>query len=387
MGSSRLIIIFLFFAVPGAWAKKSMLKTLITKQEVRNLRFANHNGTFTYYQRRSGNLVLSTNYKVHDVLKKAEKTQYSVIATTARKRVLIQSNENYYNYFSLVSEKEIFVTKYGGHEVTEIGSGVAPALHVDDSWISYYKPGVKTIYFKKIENSALNFEVKINAYIDPYFVPQVIMPDNENVLYTDTTKDGLTAVFHLNRKKQFNRLFLQSDSVESKLDMCIHFDDIVIFNRGVNHSSNSSIITKYSPVDYDASKGEILYESKKNEVGSLICNHETKKLYFIKNTSDIPGIFRSEVVSFDPAEDPKNRNLKIESDLNYVSALINMDGRLLIPYRGKYYVLLGGETLKTDSIKVESTEGKVGTGKEKKKEDPKKGGKKKGKSKKGKKKR
>jgi hypothetical protein len=57
--------------------------------------------------------------------------------------------------------------------------------------------------------------------------------------------------------------------------------------------------------------------------------------------------------------DFKTQKIEAKSQLGAVSQLITMDGKVLIPFRGEYYVLEGASNLSDDQLKkfpIESNE-------------------------------
>lgn len=111
--------------------------TLKTKQNEINIRFLEKDGNFTYYQRRSGDLILGKSYKVKEVLKSSKNSQYELIASEYRKKILITLNRSLYTFLSYVQNKEIFVVNFGSSETTKLGEGISPELHLKDQWASF----------------------------------------------------------------------------------------------------------------------------------------------------------------------------------------------------------------------------------------------------------
>ena len=59
-------------------AQATQLPTLKAKQSLDNIRFISKDGKYTYYQRRSGNLQVSTNYSNEEVLDGEKHTEYFI---------------------------------------------------------------------------------------------------------------------------------------------------------------------------------------------------------------------------------------------------------------------------------------------------------------------
>jgi hypothetical protein len=54
---------------------------LQTKQDISKIRYISSDGKFTYYQKNSGELQLSTNYNFTTLLKKPKLTQYNLFTS------------------------------------------------------------------------------------------------------------------------------------------------------------------------------------------------------------------------------------------------------------------------------------------------------------------
>ena len=159
---NNVIIIFFMLALTNAHAE-TILPEFITKQDISNLRFISRNGKFTYYQRRSGALLVSTNYSVKKVLQGKVNSHYLVSSTPARKALLIIQDESFHSFLSLNKLTKIYTADFDGQNIFLLGEGVNPRLHLDDSKISFYDPYKKIITVKGSRTSSNEFSVKIMA--------------------------------------------------------------------------------------------------------------------------------------------------------------------------------------------------------------------------------
>ena len=107
------------------------------------------------------------------------------------------------------------------------------------------------------------------------------------------------------------------------------------------------------PSKLDMETKKILYQSTENDLGSLKCNLDKDKIYFIKKS-------RSELgkVTFDAAQfDTKTKDIEMLSDIRFATSLIVMDGKLLLPYQNKHYVIKGSNNLTDfDKLKAKTTD-------------------------------
>ncbi len=204
-----MIKIFLSLLILSSAQAKIVLPELLTKQAVSNIRYLSQDGKFTYYQKRSGSLLFSSNYKVTEMIKGELGTQYTVIGSPARKKIIIMQNETYHNFYSIRAKEKIFLAEFGESVVKEMAYGSAAKLHLDDSWFSYYDFYEKKLFFESTANSALKFSIKLNNKINPYFNPQVVMSDDNTVYYTDLGETGTPGIIQYNRTQ--NEYFSQKN--------------------------------------------------------------------------------------------------------------------------------------------------------------------------------
>ncbi|MBC7713366.1 MAG: hypothetical protein H7177_08505, partial [Rhizobacter sp.] len=195
---NNLLMALALFASTIAQAK-IVLPELLAKQAVSNIRYLSQDGKFTYYQKRSGSLLFSSNYKVFEMIKGEIGTQYTVIGTPARKKIIVMQNEAFHTFYSLRAKEKIFLVDFGDTTLKEMGKGSSAKLHLNDSWLSYYDYYEKTLYFENTSNTAIKFSIKLNNRINPYFTPQVVMSDDNTVYYTDLSETGAPGLLQFKR--------------------------------------------------------------------------------------------------------------------------------------------------------------------------------------------
>ena len=353
--SNRLMILFLFLnfiPVIGMAQRRSTLPTLSTKQAISNLRFVSQDGKFTYYQRRSGTLLLSSNYKVVEILQGNPGTNYTLSATTARKKILIVQNAHFHDYLSVRQGDKIYTVNYGEETPQFIAEGVDPKLHLNDEWISYFSAKSRELNLQNISNSVLSFQLKLNNIRNPYFQPFVAMIDSGTVLYTDLNEIGITGLLLFNRKENKSSLIAKVDRADQVFDFCLNDKFLYRLERGINDSTFGTRLHQYPRTDFKLENGVLLYQSSFNDLGQLDCHAQADKVYFIKNTTDKADDGRYEVASLTLS----SKKVDVLSDLNFATQMINLDGRILIPYRGQYYVIIGDSDL-TEEDRLSPKEG------------------------------
>ena len=324
------IRILVLFFIP--LESKSKLPMLTTKQSIDNLRFISRDGKYTYYQRRSGSLVLSTNYSNKEVIKGSKGTVYNIISSPHRKKLLVAVKKDFHSRYRFRSDGNIMILNFGGDTYKKAGVGVYPRLHLKDSWLSFFDSRNQTIFFKKIDNLLLGFEIKLGNRINPYFIPDVVMFDKKRILYTDLNKEGVFGIVLYDRLKNKTKVLYKASSIHHQVNLCFHKDLFVgVFPMDLSHGK--SFILKLSPDNLVFSKK--IYESKKRDMGNMICDRDDNFIYFVQNQGMEKGKDIFEVVRLSL----KNRQIETLSDVKYASQIIQMDGLLLLPWRGDFYVL------------------------------------------------
>lgn len=357
--NSPVLFILLFLISTSGLKARIILPELLAKQAVQNIRFLSKDGKFTYYQKRSGSLLFSTNYKVFEMLKSDIGTEYTIFTSAARKKMLIMQNKNFHNFYSLRAKENIYVVNFGETTPREVGMGVSPRLLLNDTWLSYFDPYSKIINFENTSNSALKFSIKLNNRINPYFVPQVIMSDENTVYYTDLSETGSYGVLEFKRNISKSEIIYKAPGEMMKAEICLLNDQLILGVFGIHFSKTGSIISK-SPLPLkDFSRREILYTSELNDLGQMVCDFDKDNIAFIKNsgTVQIPSY---DIFSLNSSDKKVLQLSENKSSTN----IINMDGILLTQERGKYFIVKGDvdfkniDTLKArpDAVKLPSAE-------------------------------
>lgn len=336
--NNLLLSTLIYFSLFSQLYGKIELHELLTKQEITNIRLITKDGKFTYYQKRSGDFLLSTSYKVNEILKGIPGTDYEVFSTFARKKILITQNFNKHDYYSIRGKLKIFVTDFGGTVAKEIGAGVNPQLHSEDNWVTYFDPFLKKIHIENIENKTLHFSIKLNNEINPYFVPNIVMSNNDLIYYTDLNEEGIPGLFEFNKSINKSSLLYKGESSMEKIELLNCQGALFFGTFGIKNSNLGSKIFKVDFKNFDFQKKEIIYSSENNDSGNLQCLFNNNEIAFIKNTG-IKNIKSEDVFKYNFLE----KKIFQLSDLKTVTNYINMDGLLLIQDKGKYLVI-DGET-------------------------------------------
>jgi hypothetical protein len=329
---------------------KGKLPELITKQALDNIRFISHDGRFTFFQKSSGALNYSTNYKTEDVLKKDPGTFY-LVQSSQRKRLLISAYSNFHRNYDIEKNAEIYIAPYGGTSLQLVATGTSPKLHLGDDWLTYFDPKKELLHLMSLRPDKKTYTVKLSSKPNSFFVPEVVMMNPETLLISESTEKGVAAIVKYNLLSNKSEVIYKSNKSGTKIEMCLFENILVTGEFGIDDVDRGSTIStlKYESTP-NLSGMKVLYQANDNDLGNMICDSDG--VYFIKTMSSDKklNINKTEAVLLDY----KNGTVTIQSDLEQATQLINMDGRILIPFREKFYVVKGHFQLGIDELKKSS---------------------------------
>ena len=341
------ILMFSFIFLNTAVAK---LPELQTKQSLNNIRYLTHDGKFTYYQQHSGELQLSTNYSNSNVIKSQKGTSYNIFGTSKRKNLIIEVRKSFHKNLNFFEPNDLYALKLGETKPFKIGSGTAPQLNINDSWVTYFNTSNQEIVATNIQNPKKSRSVKVKNKVNPYFIPQSAMATQDTLFYTDINDKGYMAlIMHSFIEKKFTTIF-KSNFPGMRLDFCIQGEKVILGEftfSSLNRGSSIYNIDLYSNPNFK--KVNTIYTSELDDIGNLTCSQD--EIYFIKTIdyNQTINVKKTEVAKISI----KDNKLEIVTDLNYVTNVINMDGTILVPFRNKYYVAKGQSVLNKDELKNE----------------------------------
>lgn len=347
--NSKIMILKIVFTLlfTSSLQAKIILPELLAKQAVGNIRFLSQDGKFTYYQKRSGSLLYSSNYKVSEILQGQIGTQYTLIGTASRKKIIVLQNQIFHTFYALRAQEKIFLLNFGDTTLKEVGMGSAAALHLEDSWISYYDYYTKILTFENTTNAALKFTIKLNNRINPYFTPQVVMSDDNTVYYTDLGETGAVGLLKYQRSTNKAEIIFKSNTPMLKAEICLHNNHLVMGLFGINYSKEGTTISRAPLPLEDFSKREIIYNSLVNDFGQLVCDYSKDTITFIKNYGTNER-YSTDIVDLNP----QTKAVTMLSEMKTITSVLNMDGTLLALDKGKYFIVKGNTDYKNiDSLK------------------------------------
>lgn len=345
----KISLTVLLFITQIAFAKK--LPELATKQDVSNIRYLTRDGKYTYYQRRSGDLLLGTNFNVSEILKSDMGTQYYIASSSSSQWIVISQQNNYQQSLDPRLEAKIFRAKKGESSTIEIGRGLNSQVQLDGNWVSFYSPFTRVITIKSLENTQIGFNIQTPTKLNPFFFPDVSMVDEQNIFYVDMNEKGESALIKFTRVDGKSKVIFKPEGINRRLELCSGFGKTYLGAFPYQQLDGASEIWEIS-----ADKGltKPIYTSSLPDIGHMVCDHTEGKIFFSK-AFKLGKAIRHDIYSLET----KDSKLEAISDLRYATSLINFDGLLLIPYQNKFYVPLDQKQVGAkESLSVELKENK-----------------------------
>ena len=322
----------------------STLPPLATKQDSTNIRYLTRDGKYTYYQRRSGDLLLGTNFNVQEVLKSNMGTMYFITGKSENKWLVIRQVQHFQQSLDPRLVGKIYRVEKGQINALELGEGVAIDLH-SNGWVSFYEPHTRLITFKNLDNPQIGFNIQTPPKLNPYFFPHAVMLDEQTVFYVDMNEKGESALISFNRTDGKSKVIFKPKGINRRLELCQGFDQNYLGAFPFQQFSGTSEIWSLSK---EKGIDKQIYSSSLSDMGNMVCDHSDKTIFFSKGHKSGAAV-RHDIFEFNV----ESGQAKQISQLNYATQVINHDGLLLIPFQGKYLVPLkqeqssGQETLGT----------------------------------------
>ncbi len=344
LGNKLLVSLFISSAVFGQIKRPPILKA---KQSLDNIRFISSDGKYTYYQRRSGDLQVFTNYDNKLVMEGAKLTQYSLSSSSSGKKILILKDSSFHEQLSHLKENEIYTVDFGKSSPKLIGKGQDPKLHQDDRFVSYYLPLEKKLVLSRLMDGHKT-TVPLLSDSNEFFRPERVMPTPNDIIYTDLNKNGEQAALIRSLIDSTARPIYKSSRPGNKLEICQINGDLIVgeFPRG-NSKGGTRIVQIPLYMNEGHQKVRPLYQSQQADIGNMVCLK--KSIYFIKTLSydsDL-DLKETEVARLNL----KDHRVETLTNLGKVTQIMSMDGMVLAPLRGDYFIIKGPKNLTDDSIK------------------------------------
>lgn len=323
------------------------LPRFLTKHSPETLRYISMDGRYAYVQKKPGVLGFVSNFKSIDFLTDSNSSEFLVKASRYKGRLAIESIPNSHDELSLIKNHKIFVLDYGNTKTREIGKGRGTKLHLRDEWISYYDIIEKIIHIQNLLTQK-KFEIKLSKKANPFFIPDVEMVNERSVVYTDTNETGFSALVTFDLQNNKSSINYKSAQSGTRIELCQTDEYLGIGEFPYEGVMRGSKISWIKRADYMNLAGTTtLYNSVEQDIGNMVCLPNS--IYFVKTmTHDRQLNFRvTEAVRLDI----KTQNIEAKTELKHVQQIVEMDGRVLVPLRGEFFVIEGKSNLGEDVLK------------------------------------
>ncbi len=328
------------------------LPAFLTKHSSDTLRYVSYNGRITYLQKKPGLLALVSDFKSTDVLNEKFNNDFRITGSSSKKRLVIESISNSQSDLSFLKNHEIFVVDYGNSQTRKVGQGKNPKLHLKDEWLSYFDLSKKIIHLQNLITEK-KYEIKPTQQLNPFFIPDIQMVNPQSVVYSDVNESGHSAIVSFNLITQNSTILYKSPHKGTKIEIC-RGEDYLGFGEFPYEGlfRNSQIQLSKTSETQELRGFSMLYESVNGDNGNMICLKD--HIYFIKTTDQNSEINHRTTEA--AKINLKDQKLEVLSNLKNVSQIIEMDGRVMIPFRGEFYVLEGNSDLREDKLKATPTQ-------------------------------
>lgn len=324
------------------------LPKFLTKHSIDSIRFISLDGRYAYIQKRPGVLGLITGFRAVDFISENSKSGFIVKDSRFKDKLVIEVIPNAHQEYNLIKNNKILVVDWGKTQTQEVGIGKGPRLHLGDEWISYYNSIERLITIQNLKTEK-KFQIKLSQKISPFFMPEVEMVSNDSVVYSDTNEKGYAALILYNLVNQNSTILYKTTQTGTRLELCQHKGYLAIGEFPYDDISRNSKIMQIKLTGTTNLAGySTIYSSTDSDLGNIVCQEDS--IYFIKTMTHQRKINykQTEVVRLDL----KTTQIMTMTELGSASQIISMDGRILIPFRGEFYVLEGTANLTDDKLKA-----------------------------------
>lgn len=323
------------------------LPRFLTKHSPETLRYISMDGRYAYVQKKPGVLGLVSSFRSVDFLADSNSNDFLVKSSRFKNRLAIESIPNAHSELSLVKNHKIFVVDYGNSVSREIGLGRGSRLHLRDEWITYYDIIDKVIHVVNLITQK-KYDIKLSRKANPFFIPDVEMVSQKSIIYTDINENGYSALVGFDLTTMKSNIIYKSSQTATRIELCQSTDYLGMGEfpyDGVTRGSKIQYVKLNDVVNLAGFT--TLYNSIEQDVGNMICLPES--IYFVKTMNQDKDLNYkvTEAVKLEI----KTQNIEAKTNLKHVAQIIEMDGRVLIPLRGEFFVLEGKNNLGEDVLK------------------------------------
>lgn len=348
MVSIKLTSIITFLVASNAFARIE-LPLFESKLALENIRFMTKDGRFTYTQKRSGALSLNSSFKSVDIIESAPGTNYYITSSAARKKMVVEIERNWHQELDLTKLHEIRVGTFASTQFSFVGKGRNPRLHLDDDWLTWFDPKDKSIHVQFLRAKDPHHIIRLGKKLNAFFTPEVVMINPETVLYTDINDKGYAALLAWNLVTKKLTVIRKAEVTGTRMELCRRGNYVALGEFSYDDTNRGSGIQILAWKDTPNLAGfTSIYRVSDNDLGQMVCDEN--KVWFIKTMSEDRklNIRQTDVVVMDIT----SGQLVMKSEMERVTNIVEMDGRILVPFRDSIYVASGSSGSKSDALKA-----------------------------------
>lgn len=319
----------------------------LTKHSSETLRYISMDGRIAYVTKKPGVLSLVTNFQNVDFLAEPNNNDFIVKASADKSRIAIESIPYAHEQMNLLKNHKIYVVDFGNVKTRELGLGRGAKLHLKDEWITFYDIQKKVLTVLNLVTQK-KFEIILSKKPNPFFIPQVEMISSRGLIYTDINESGISALVTYDLVSGKSNVSYKSSQNATRLEICKRGDYLALGEfpyDGVQRGSKISTVNISDVMNLSATTN--IYSTVEQDVGNIVCLPDA--IYFVAtfNYDRTLNHKTTELVRLDL----KTNAVITKSRFKAVSQVIEMDGRVIIPFRGEFFVVEGKANLGEDILK------------------------------------
>lgn len=344
-----MVWINLLLALLPAFAQPKVAgpEKLLTKHAIDAIRYIDGDGRVAYVRKRPGVLGIVSSFRSEEFVTDTPQSDFIVIATSLKRKVIVEVIRNQHTVFNVMRSNRLMAFNWGEAKGKEVGSGMAARLHMGDEWLSFYQPEKRSLMVKNLITEK-EYEIRLSPKANAFFIPEITMVASDLIVYTDINEQGMAAAISFNLLTKKSEVLYKATQTGTRAELCQEESYLAIGEfpyEGVNRGSKIMQLPVLST--FNLGGFTTLYESSEQDVGNMICHADG--VYFIKTTNQSPliGLKTTDAVRVNL----KNQQVIQLTNFGNVTQLLNMDGRVLLPHRGSFYVLKGEYNLSSETLK------------------------------------
>lgn len=340
-------LLFMIFTLEAAPVQK-----FLTKHPAETLRYISMDGRYAYVKKRPGVLGLVTSFRSTDFLSESTVNDFLVRGSRFKGRLVIESVPHANTQMSLIKNHKIHVVDYGNTATRLVGSGRNGKLHLRDEWITYYDMFTKVIHIQNLI-SQKKYEIKLSKKPNPFFIPEVEMVSSKVVAYTDINEAGYGALVSYDLESLKSNIVYKSSQSGTHLELCQSDSYLGLGEfpyEGVSRGSKIQTVNTTGGINLASFTTH--YTSLEQDLGNIVCLPDS--IYFVKTLNQDKDLNYkvTEAVKLNL----KTADVDVRTNLKTVAQIVEMDGRVLVPMRGEFYVLEGNANIGEETLKPTSQE-------------------------------